>query len=1148
MDHSADSGTLPTHTTVEGPAGQQELSLSSIHCETESGGTFLLQLLEFKTHLLEAVEELHIRRDAETRFEDQLSKLVLEKQELEWEKESLKHQIEKVANQHTESLTNIKKQAKIRNIEEEKWKYQVSAELKDKEINNLKEELKSLQLLKYNLEKKTSQLEQKLALQSRSKDSHLNQLGEVEKRFSALSRQCAAIKQAHERLEQNVDEAMSINKKLSSANEKQEAAIGSLKKELEEVSKQLIKAKMTSVTQTHSPTGKEQQIQLLHQKLIMEAEMNKKLCEENEAVRTEKQEVMRSLQQAQHLILTQTQTVSRVELELQTHREQYQALKQEHEMMREKSKAVEDKVAQLMESYATSKTSWDKEKTVFLDRIKNEQQDLQAVKEAYEALHHKHTELSSLAIMRDVSAKVFPTRADEEHAEQPLNKPISSSELCSFGSLHHLSSSLAKNLDCLEDTGAVTKLVATGATGGEEVLNHDHQSQYKLPLNNSNLFMCPLITNKLLSFGSHSGTGTNTNILNKFTCNSNTSGTDPDVVSDFISTSSSVSDTNFQISNGASTAVPSPERMSDKNEEGNAGMNEKRGKDDWKQDHNNRKEDDRNTEQQWNKEEVLRGVVKEEESTEEKRGTLMTQTTDRADREENNKGSAEDEGDTRNPETETRDRAEGEGTHEVEERGKTAVHTSETPDTQIPDQTTADTTIEDSKTQQVIDFMDTKPLPAVSEASDRSLSRQRVDCVCVIQEQHLCHGEVQTQDAEPINYLPNHAYQVAEKACNTSAANFPCRFSEPLNESSMCCPQTNAALLVTQTDGAFSIQETNPAATEYSDPPDIKSNMKQSDEMCDTNVTEDCLLVRTLVESQISPKISGVQENRQHEPLVTDDGEGDSSPYRKSEDQLNVDTQENGTCIEESKLKDVCVEIAKNTAEFESEVESLKLHENESAETECSRCYEQPPVKEVLDNTEESFLHISNTYRPSFDWDSAQRKTAISRTKSDVSGLHQFVGGTEQSTSWSAGNLRHPSSTIPMFLKGKHNKVPLVITRASELLNASSVSGTAASLRRHQQGEWKAKGATSRESAAAETESRASMSISPLPVSTSSSTSGCSRAPTSASDFFSECDWEPSCFQEREDQQSSFRAQIFRIEQFLKTERLSLPKRRRTDN
>lgn len=45
--------------------------------------------------------------------------------------------------------------------------------------------------------------EQKLALQSRTKDSHLNQLGEVEKRFSSLSRQCAMVKKAHEQLQQN---------------------------------------------------------------------------------------------------------------------------------------------------------------------------------------------------------------------------------------------------------------------------------------------------------------------------------------------------------------------------------------------------------------------------------------------------------------------------------------------------------------------------------------------------------------------------------------------------------------------------------------------------------------------------------------------------------------------------------------------------------------------------------------------------------------------------------------------------------------------------------------------------------------------------------------------------------------------------------
>lgn len=45
--------------------------------------------------------------------------------------------------------------------------------------------------------------EQKLVLQSRTKDGHLSQLGEVEKRFSALSRQCAVVKRAHDNLEQN---------------------------------------------------------------------------------------------------------------------------------------------------------------------------------------------------------------------------------------------------------------------------------------------------------------------------------------------------------------------------------------------------------------------------------------------------------------------------------------------------------------------------------------------------------------------------------------------------------------------------------------------------------------------------------------------------------------------------------------------------------------------------------------------------------------------------------------------------------------------------------------------------------------------------------------------------------------------------------
>lgn len=91
----------------------------------------------------------------------------------------------------------------------------------------------------------------------------MHQLGEVEKRFGLLSRQCAAVKQAHEKLERNgaatqantqqlgrlllyltlsmiswmpgtlaVDVAIKRNEALTSAKAKQEATLASLQKVL----------------------------------------------------------------------------------------------------------------------------------------------------------------------------------------------------------------------------------------------------------------------------------------------------------------------------------------------------------------------------------------------------------------------------------------------------------------------------------------------------------------------------------------------------------------------------------------------------------------------------------------------------------------------------------------------------------------------------------------------------------------------------------------------------------------------------------------------------------------------------------------------------------------------------------------------------
>ncbi|XP_020312164.1 coiled-coil domain-containing protein 73 [Oncorhynchus kisutch] len=402
MDVSADSGKRPT--TTGGHDFEKELLLSYTPHETDSG-IISLQVLEFKTILHEAVEELHIHREAEIRYEEQISKLVLEKQELEWQKESLQHQIDNMANQHTESLANVKKQfqSKIRGVEGERGKHQLTAELKDKEINSLKEELKLFQLFKYSLEKKLSELEKKLQLQTQTKDSHLKQLGEVEKRFGALSKQCAMVKQAHEKLEQNVEDAMRLNKKLTSVNRKQESTIISLKQEVEELNNKLIKAKVTSVGRSEENcnlTVKEQNIQQLQHRLHVETEMNKKLRDEHTTERNGKKEVMNCLQLAQQLLLTQTQAVSRVELELQAQREEYQALKREHEVIQEKIQEKEDRFTHLLEEYRHCRMIWENEKRTLQERIQSEHQDLRSVKEAYSHLHEQHTELSSRAILQ----------------------------------------------------------------------------------------------------------------------------------------------------------------------------------------------------------------------------------------------------------------------------------------------------------------------------------------------------------------------------------------------------------------------------------------------------------------------------------------------------------------------------------------------------------------------------------------------------------------------------------------------------------------------------------------------------------------------------------------------------------------------------
>ncbi|XP_053282803.1 uncharacterized protein LOC128444367 [Pleuronectes platessa] len=596
-----------------------------------------------------------------------------------------------------------------------------------------------------------------------------------------------------------------------------------------------------------------------------------------------------------------------------------------------------------------------------------------------------------------------------------------------------------------------------------------------------------------------------------------------------------------------SESIHMPSSASDDNIMFSTGKNE--GKHGKKDDEGQEKEETV-TEQQQDGEDVQGEDAKDGGSTGERRGTLMAETSGSADRREDGQRSAEEAEDTRASEGETRD----EGSDAAEHRGKTA---EQTPAAQIPTQTSTDCSSEKSNTLQVVDFMDAETPLVVSEPSHHPESlcqdstEQDADSRRVNEgsgtergqfliplapdegRRSVNHGpesvtqvhqvEVQTPDAEPLTKLPNLSHQVSEKTPEETPGDESA--AEPLSDCGSAVLPSAA-----QTDVIISVSEleTTAAQSEQNDPSGINSDVKQTDESSHKHASEECELGRAFVESQPFPQSQEISE-QQKGPIKSLIPEEDDSGA-KSGRQADVDTQENwdSEIIQmKTNLKDVCVDI---TMETEEDVESDKRQD---------QMKNDKPEDAGDEWTNRSETH-SKTSVPSAGPGSSFDLVSV---------LHQFAQGSEQNQSGSDGRLHLPPSRLTMFPKSKHSRVPLVITRASDLLNASSVSGNAASSARQQQGEWKPLDQTT----AADTESRASLSITSLPVSTSFSTvsglswpttTGCSRAAAPVS----EPDLEPSFSQEREEQQASFRAQISKIEQFLNTERLRLPKRRKTDN
>ncbi|XP_055405202.1 coiled-coil domain-containing protein 73 isoform X6 [Bubalus kerabau] len=333
-----------------------ESASSAFSLQSSSETLFSIQLLDFKTNLLEALEELRMRREAETQYEEQIAKIIMETQELKWQK----------------------------------GKFQLATEIKEKEIEGLKETLKTLQVSKYSLQKKVSEMEQKVQLHLLAKEDHQKQLNEIEKYYTIITGQFGLVKENHEKLEQNVQEAIQLNKRLSALNKKQESEIHNLKKELKTVTSDLIKTKVTCQQQKmgaeNNLTIKEQKFQELEERLKMELELNKKINEEITCIQEEKQGIIISFQQLQQLLQQQTQANTEMEEKLKT-------LERDNELQREKVKENEEKFLNLQNEHEKALETWKKHVEELNGEINEIKNELSSLKETHTKLQEDYDEL-----------------------------------------------------------------------------------------------------------------------------------------------------------------------------------------------------------------------------------------------------------------------------------------------------------------------------------------------------------------------------------------------------------------------------------------------------------------------------------------------------------------------------------------------------------------------------------------------------------------------------------------------------------------------------------------------------------------------------------------------------------------------------------
>ncbi|XP_064597710.1 coiled-coil domain-containing protein 73-like [Liolophura sinensis] len=242
------------------------------------------EYLRVRNTLVQVLEELKLRRRTDVENEERIRHLVNEKHQLECKYDTEVSRVTSINQKHTEEVRNIHREYedKVRQMQEEKSRHLLCKENVEKETKALKDEIRDLQLHKYNLEKQLHDQTRKLQLQVSASEKYLSQLSAIEQKFNSVAKHYHLVLGSQGRLEKNVDEAMLLNRTLTYVNQHQKCLVDQFSRDLEESKRALLSTRVQIQSQ---PAETSRAVKHLEQK-VMELETKVKQKTEEVDVKT----------------------------------------------------------------------------------------------------------------------------------------------------------------------------------------------------------------------------------------------------------------------------------------------------------------------------------------------------------------------------------------------------------------------------------------------------------------------------------------------------------------------------------------------------------------------------------------------------------------------------------------------------------------------------------------------------------------------------------------------------------------------------------------------------------------------------------------------------------------------------------------------